>query len=144
MWDDAIPDDDVNKGCSNALASEAAPSSATSYSTDIVQRMARKPVNLTKVASSMGRGPIQNADGESDHRLKDNAQADVRVAGGRDCDMRRVDCVIQRKSSDDLTSTDHRGNRHDGRRNITGGRLDDAQENRSDRRIGSGANIKFK
>ena len=45
--DDAVNDIASNKGCSDAVAREAAPSSATSMTADIAQRMARKPVNLS-------------------------------------------------------------------------------------------------
>ena len=78
MWDEAQPDEEdnilANIGCSDAVAREAAPSSASGNRTDIVQRMARKPVNLQQVPSAMGRGPIQDDDGESAHRLEDIAQ----------------------------------------------------------------------
>ena len=54
------------------MAREAAPSSAISlHNIDIVQRMAKKPVNLDKATSAMGRGPIQSDDGELDRKLED-------------------------------------------------------------------------
>jgi hypothetical protein len=96
MWDSSISNDDRNKitgniGCSNAVAREAAPSSATDATDidiDIAQRMAHKPVNLRQATSAMGRGPIQNDDGESAHRLEDDAQVndDRRVTETRTTD----------------------------------------------------------
>ena len=75
MWDSSVPDDGndigADSGCSNAVAREAAPSSASGDHTDIAQRMARKPVNLKEATSVMGRGLNSKNDGESDGRLED-------------------------------------------------------------------------
>ena len=61
IWDSDAPDEQnvivEVSGCSNAVAREAAPSSAISvHNIDIVQRMAKTPVNLVKVTSAVGRG----------------------------------------------------------------------------------------
>ena len=67
------------------MALEVAPSSANDASdTNIVQRMPVGAVNLTKVVSAMGRGPILNDDGELEHKLDEEAQTISRiVADGR-------------------------------------------------------------
>ena len=78
MWDSMVPDEEANIlaniGCSDAVALEAAPSSATDKEVDIVQRMPLGAVNLGKVASAMGRGPINDQDGESGRRLEDASE----------------------------------------------------------------------
>ena len=78
MWESRVPNDrneiGAYNGCSNAVAREAAPSSASGNTTDIVQRMPSGAVNLSKVASTMGRGHNHQQDGESGARLEDDAQ----------------------------------------------------------------------
>ena len=70
-----VPEEEMNvamiSGCSDAVVREAAPSSASGNTTDIAQRMPSGAVNLTQVASAMGRGPNHVDDGESAHRLED-------------------------------------------------------------------------
>ena len=99
MWDRVVPDqerdDIVDIGCSDAVAREAAPSSATSGHTDIVQRMPPGAVNLEQVASAMGRGPILNDDGESGRRLEDAQEA------------RRGNRTDDAQGNQDKTSDDH-------------------------------------
>ena len=97
MWDEAVLDDDGNIAgnlrCSDAVALEAAPSSATDDAdVDITRRMALKPVNLYKATSAMGRGPItdDDDDGESENRRLNDAQI------GKTSDRQRLE--------------DHRGN----------------------------------
>ena len=72
IWDGAVPDGDTNirvQGCSNAVASEAAPSSTNDViDIDIAQRMGYGPVNLMMATSAMGRGIM--TDGELDKRLR--------------------------------------------------------------------------
>ena len=79
MWDSVVPDGmnviSNDKGCSNAMAREAAPSSANDIHVNIVQRMPSGAVNLKQVTSAMGRGPILNDDGESGRRLEDVQEA---------------------------------------------------------------------
>ena len=88
----------VPDGCSNAVASEAAPSSARVILNDnIVQRMPLKAVNLGQVASAMGRGPNNVDDGESGGRLED--------IGRPEGSQREIE-----KTSDDQQNLDHRGN----------------------------------
>ena len=78
MWDSSVPDDGndigADSGCSNAVAREAAPSSASGNHTYIVSRMPPGAVNLFKATSAMGRGPNHNDVGELGHRLEDDAQ----------------------------------------------------------------------
>ena len=58
MWDSVVPDQEesiiIDIGCSDAVAREAAPSSAKDDNIDIAQRMAQKPVNLNKATSTIG------------------------------------------------------------------------------------------
>ena len=89
MWDSMVPEGEaniaMNSGCSNAVAREAAPSSANVIMIDnIMQRMPQKAVNLVQVASVMGRGPNHQDDGESGHRLEDDAQVNDDVKVSRD------------------------------------------------------------
>ena len=94
MWDSVVPDDhgymiSQTDGCSDAVAREAAPSSANVIlNDDITPEMPPGAVNLGKVTSTMGRGPIEQDDGESVHRLKDDAQLnnDCRVTDARTTD----------------------------------------------------------
>ena len=64
MWDEAVPDNDVNDiryhhGCSDAVADMAALSLATDTSdVNVAHRMGFGPVNLMTVTSAMGRGAI--------------------------------------------------------------------------------------
>ena len=102
MWDTIVPDDQIGaesatNGCSDAVAREAAPSSAdVNRIDDIVQRMPSGAVNLSKVASRMGRGPIQgDVDGESENRRLEDAQ--------EKCE--------EIKTSDVGRSTQHRGSK---------------------------------
>ena len=75
------------------MAREAAPSSATSdVAADIARRMPPGAVNLTTVTSAVGRGPIQNDDGESAYRLEDDEQMNV--------DRRVTDTRTTDKTSD--------------------------------------------
>ena len=85
------------------MASEAASRSSASsvHNTDILQRMAHGPVNLAKVPSAMGRGPILENDVESGLRLEDIGGDTRRVTDGQD---------HHGKTSDDTRSKCHRGN----------------------------------
>ena len=78
MWDSVVPDQEesiiIDIGCSDAVAREAAPSSATDDSIEIAQRMPPGALNLSKATSAMGRGPNHNDVGELGHRLEDDAQ----------------------------------------------------------------------
>ena len=105
IWEEAVPDEGENImidiGCSNAVAREAAPSSATDdVDINIVQRMPPGAVNLVKVASAMGRGPIQTNGDESAQRLED------------DGDINRVTNTLDQhgKTSDPHRLSDCRGN----------------------------------
>jgi hypothetical protein len=114
MWDTIVPDEEDNIandiGCSDAVAREAAPSSATDDSIDIAQRMAHGPVNLVQATSVMGRGPIrQNGFGVSAHRLENDAQEAHRGNIIDDALAIRDDGV---KTSDAQRFTEHRGNRY--------------------------------
>ena len=69
MWDSVVPDKEeiiaVNIGCSDAVAREAAPSSANvTLNDNIMQRMPLKAVNLVQAASAMGRGSNYHKNGE--------------------------------------------------------------------------------
>ena len=91
MWDNMVPDEEeniANIGCSDAVAREAAPSSASGNITDIAPRMSTTAVSLAQVTSAVGRGPIHNDVGELGHRLEDDAQlqADRRVTDSRTTD----------------------------------------------------------
>ena len=82
-------------GCSDAVAREAAPSSAIIDDSDIAQRMPPGAVNLIQVASAMVRGPIQQECGESPHRLEDDDDirraTDVRNDCGKTSDVARLE-----------------------------------------------------
>ena len=100
IWESVVPDkNEGDDGCSNAVAREAAPSSATDGTdVDIAQRMPSGAVNLKQVASAMGRGPTQNDDGESAHRLEDDAT----VNG----DRRVTDAPRYQKKAPDATRSE--------------------------------------
>ena len=88
-----VPDEDEDItlviGCSDAVAREAAPSSANVIiNDDIMQGMPPGAVNLVKVASVMGRGPNHKDNGESAHRLEDDGQMNV---DRRDIEKRTTD-----------------------------------------------------
>ena len=116
MWEEAHPDGDskiIADGCSNAVASEAAPTSLATDDIDIARRMVNQPVNLQQVSSAMGRGPNQTDDIESGRRLEDDAQGVQRQQDQRRVNDYRVNRGDERKTSDDPRHMDHRGSRRD-------------------------------
>ena len=82
--------------------------------------MAHGPVNLIKATSAMGRGPIHKDDGESPHRLEDDAQVNIRG--------RITGTCTTEKTSDAQRVTEHRCNHSEGIQTH-----DDAQGSRQQR-----------
>jgi hypothetical protein len=79
IWDGAVPDEERNNlgniGCANAVAREAAPSSATNGACiDIARRMPQGAVNLQKEPSAMGRGVNMRKNGELGQQLEDHPE----------------------------------------------------------------------